>query len=376
MNRVVILGNHTQGLGIVRSLKEYPVEVHMINDRNIALARFSKYLDSYHCLSRGTFSSLSDSSSASLLLEELNKIAVSEEKISVFCTDEDLVYFMNANRDSLDIAYKLPENDIELITDKYCFYQLLRSLGLHSPRTCLLSEFCDQANEFLEEGFLLKGRRGALFRHLTKQKAVQIKSALDIQSFNADVDIPSDQVIVQEILKQNIKVLSVCGFSVNGEMYEEFQYIKVRQRPSKYGTGTFLKSIYDLRLSDLAETLIGGLRYTGIFEIEAMLDDDMYKVIEMNPRTWKSINFASDCGVNLCRSYCDFLFKNVLPEKARRTAKIDHSWTHLSQDLISMITTWSFDRRAAKSHYCVFDRHDLLPFIMEGVLMPLILLKV
>ena len=134
--------------------------------------------------------------------------------------------------------------------------------------------------------------------------------------------------------------------------------------------------MYEERLSEIARTIVEGLSYTGIFEIEATRDGEEFRIIEMNPRTWKSISFATVCGTNLCRLFCEYLLERKTPEGIISPFELDHSWSHFSQDLVSMISSRDFDRSSAKAHYCVLDVRDPLPFIMELVLMPFILLKV
>ena len=44
----LIIGNHTQGLGILRSLSPLGIETHVVNETHISLSRFSKYITKYH----------------------------------------------------------------------------------------------------------------------------------------------------------------------------------------------------------------------------------------------------------------------------------------------------------------------------------------
>ena len=66
-----------------------------------------------------------------------------------------------------------------------------------------------------------------------------------------------------------------------------------------------MRSISVNELMRVAEHILKTLDFTGISEIEFIHDpaSDSYRVIEMNPRTWKSIHFATQCGQNLVARY-------------------------------------------------------------------------
>ena len=74
-----------------------------------------------------------------------------------------------------------------------------------------------------------------------------------------------------------------------------FAYEKLRQHPAQFGTGTCLRSIHAGALMPLAEIgCCGGHVLPGSLRSSLVLDSrtNTYKVVEMNPRTWKSIHFA------------------------------------------------------------------------------------
>ena len=67
----VVVGDHTQGLGIVRSAAVAGAAVWVVNDKYISLARFSRYLTGYKQLRRGTLSRLARTAYALHLREAL-----------------------------------------------------------------------------------------------------------------------------------------------------------------------------------------------------------------------------------------------------------------------------------------------------------------
>ena len=90
---------------------------------------------------------------------------------------------------------------------------------------------------------------------------------------------------MQKVVEGNFPVQSVCTFSENGQIKGLFIYEKIRQHPDRFGTGTYLRSVQNDQVLEIAEIIINQINYTGISEIEFIIDptDNKYKVIEMNP---------------------------------------------------------------------------------------------
>jgi len=372
----LIIGNHTQGLGILRSLSGTGAKVHLVNDQQIALARFSRYLTGYHFLKRNTLKAIYRPENAERLLAFIHQLIPKGAGWPVFCVNEDLVYFLHQNRDAFEDRLGIPSNPILSIIDKYQFAKEMEKLGINTPKTYLLSSF-DQ--DLLKKGpYLCKGRIGNHFRNVTSLKGLQVHDHSDLESIQRAIrcDHVADDILVQEKLQCNDKVLSSCGFSVKGELICHFQYVKLRQHPDEFGTGTFLKSIQDERLTEISLKILKHFSYTGIFEIEFIRDGDgSYNVLEINPRTWKSINYATDCGQNLCRAYCDYLIRGIMPDR-NFNYEVGRYWVHLSTDVLMLLKNTQRSGYKRNMSFCVLDARDPLPFLMETLLMPLILLKI
>jgi predicted ATP-grasp superfamily ATP-dependent carboligase len=290
--------------------------------------------------------------------------------------DEDLINFVYSNKQNLSSKYIIPENNMAGITDKYEFANALDMMGLSGPRTMLLSD----VGELPDQGgkYLYKGRRGIRLKNLMKSKGAVLESPSDLIRLRSSIKgrIEQSEVIVQARLENNQKVLSCCGLAIDGELYRVFQYVKLRQHPDEFGTGTYLKSIINENLTEMSSKILAHFSYTGIFEIEFVnVSDGTYQILEMNPRTWKSINYATDCGQNLCLAYCDYLLKGIVPEM-NFEYQVGKYWVHLSTDIMMLVKNRQWPGYKKNMSFCVLDFKDPLPFFMEFLLMPFILLKV
>jgi predicted ATP-grasp superfamily ATP-dependent carboligase len=160
-------------------------------------------------------------------------------------------------------------------------------------------------------------------------------------------------------------------------LVRHFQYVKLRQHPDEFGTGTFLKSIHNDRLLDISRKIIRHFTYNGIFEIEFLRDEDRWLVLEMNPRTWKSIHFATLCGQNICLAYADYCRTGRVPEP-EMSFKVGKTWVDLGKDIPMLLKkgAWSKAGYNRDTYCCVLSSSDPLPFIMEIILSPLIALGI
>ncbi len=375
--RCLILGNHTQGLGILRSLRHTGIPLHVVNDRLVSLCRFSRFLHRYHVLERDTLKAVCEPENEKRLLNFVNRFIPEGSRWPVFCVHEDLVHFLHRNREALCGRLAIPSNPILEIVDKYRFASVMDNIGVDTPRTFLLSEF-DPG--LLKNGsYLMKGRLGNRFRNLSQVKGMEIRDSSDLEEIQRNIDgsVSADDVLIQEKIVRNDRVLSCCGLSIEGNLVRHFQYVKLRQHPDQFGTGTFLKSIWDSRILELARRIIGHFAYTGIFEIEFLRQEGRCTVIEMNPRTWKSIHFATQCGQNMCAGYVDYLRTGKAP-KADMKYSIGRTWVDLGTDIPVLIKKrlWLKTSYTRNLFFCVLDRRDPLPFIMEIALAPLLKLDI
>jgi predicted ATP-grasp superfamily ATP-dependent carboligase len=187
--------------------------------------------------------------------------------------------------------------------------------------------------------------------------------------------IPADQIIIQQLISTERPVLSVCSFSVGGSMVGTFAYEKLRQHPNEFGTGTYLRSVHPGALHSLAEQVLTTLQYTGISEIEFIQDSQTggYKIIEMNPRPWKSIHFASQCGANLIEKYISHVANG--PTDYESTYACGQYWVDLATDIPQLARELKWPCYQHGLFECTWDWNDPLPALALWTLFPLIALE-
>ncbi len=368
---VVVIGNHTHGLGIVRSAAAAGATVWAVNDKHFSLVRFSRWLSGYRRLSRGVLACLEQKDAADELRTALLNLPGNGPAV-LLGVDEDIVSFIHRNRSELGSRFFIPPAPLDVICDKFRFSQLVPEAARIETR--LWSE-ADVESEKHPQCFLVKGRSGNSFRRATGQKALRLDQFTPSVRDQLFRRLPADQVLIQPIIISQKPVASVCSFSVNGRIAGLFGYEKLRQHPNRFGTGTYLRSVSVDNLRPLAENILQQLEFTGISEIEFVHDPQTgaYKVIEMNPRTWKSVHFATQCGVNLVGQ----LLAHARGEAvAGNEAYLrDRYWTDLATDIPQMFRErklWGYHQNFFE---CVWNRSDVLPALALWTLFPLLALE-
>ncbi len=367
----VVIGDHTQGLGIVRSAAAARGDIWVVNDKRVSLARFSRFLTGYRLLPYGWLSQLDRPDVAEALVDVLLDVPV--EYPSLLCgVNEDIVSFIHRHCRALRQRYAIPDVPFEAIVDKYALTTRIPEAARIRTRLC--SE-CDLDRVEMPRRFILKGRQGNAFRRITGLKAVP----LDRISAQARRDVfarmPSDQVLLQELIETDRPIASICSFSIDGQPSAIFAYEKLREHPSRFGTGTYLRSIDGAALEPLARELLERLQFTGISEIEFVFDarEQVYKVVEMNPRTWKSIHFATRCGQNLVERYLTYLAGKPLPAGARHV--VDRYWVDLATDLPQVIRGAVFRPYRGRFAECTWDAKDPWPAVALWTLFPIMAIE-
>lgn len=367
----VVVGNHTQGLGIVRSAGVAGYTVWMLNEAVVCLGRFSKYLAGYRRVRHGTFARLDQAQGAEHLLQQLLELPV-EYPAVLFPVNEDVNVFIYSHREQLRAKYVIPDTRIDLITDKYQFNGLLPDSA--QVETWLWSEW-DAQRVTASDRFILKGRQGSRFRQITGRKALPLDRLAQTQIDRLQASMATAQVIVQRIVETDRPVLSVCSLAVDGQIQRLFQYEKIRQHPDRFGTGTYLRSTRVDSVIPLAAQILYSLHYTGISEIECMFDSATrtYKVLEMNPRTWKSVHFATQCEQNLVAHYLAYTATGQIVRGEDYT--LGCYWADLSTDLPQMVRERRPFSYTPGFFECIWDWADPLPAVALGTFFPLMCLE-
>lgn len=376
---IYILGNHIQGLGVVRNAGRQGYHITLFNKSNLSVARFS-----YFC---NKFVKFRDTNQ---LLNLLLKDEIEDKKAILVPTNDALVGFLSDNYEQLKNKYHLsiPPKDITQIAfNKRKTYQAALKSGIPIPK----SFFPDSEEELIkladstEYPLIIKP---AVMHNFYAKSGKKVFKCLNknelIENYRKAVEIiPKNEIIVQEMLAGGAKNLfSFASYTKNGEVFGSFIANRIRQKPMDFGVATtFAVSVINPRVEELAQKFLKGINYTGLSEVEFMYDSRThdYKLIEINPRTWKWHSMANIVGINLIKMMIDDVQGKKIEKQINSTENV--AWVEQLTDFYIVFTeilkgkmslkeyfkTWKL-----KKEYATFDIKDPLPAIMYILLSPIL----
>ncbi len=379
---VIVIEGHVQGLANTRALGRAGIPVIVVSEYS-CLAGYSRYCRKFlkcpHYLSGDFIEFLID-----LALKESIRGWV------LLPSNDHAVYNISANIERLKDYFKVisPEPvTLDKIYNKELLIKLCQSLNIPVPLSWFPENIEDMKYTGFEYPLLIKGKNGLSFYKSLGKKAFFVKSPEDIMLNVKSIlgKAPFSDLYFQNLLPvEKDKPVSFTAFSVKGEIKSYWMGVKIREHPLKYGTSTYSCSTDIPELLDLAGKLLRELLFTGVCEIEFLLDprDNVYKLIEVNARTWLWVAMAIKSGINyplMIYNYLneidmDYLFScNKQIEWIHYITDIPYSLMGLARGYYTPAEIFSSYRKFPAP--AVFDLTDILPSFAEIALLPLLLLK-
>ncbi|MEZ5084598.1 MAG: hypothetical protein R2750_14330 [Bacteroidales bacterium] len=184
--------------------------------------------------------------------------------------------------------------------------------------------------------------------------------------------------LTQEVIPfdSSNKTISFTAFCDEGEI-KAYWIGEKSGHPVRFGTATYCKSIQRDELMELSKPLLKRLNYTGVCEVEFLLDprDRKYKLIEINARTWLWVGLARACGVDYAQIIYNYL--NNIPINYPSKYIIGLKWiNYLTDTFVSIqmlfkkeisITEYIKSLKGKKIR-AVFSVSDSIPWVMLLIL--------
>ncbi len=345
-NGAVIIEGHVQGLSNVRALGEIGIPVYVIDEGN-CIARYSKY-----CIKFFKCPSFQSNEFTQFLVD----LSI-QEKLNnwvLIPSNDHAVYTISKQKPLLENYYEIITPDLSVIENIYDKLKLLRiaeKIGIPVPSTTHIS-LLDELPESIIFPVVIKGRNGLTFyktfgrkvfhastRKVLLEKLIEIKDKCNL-----------DSIIIQESIQSKI-VVSYVAFCVKGVIKSYWMGEKIREHPERFGTATFAKSSHYDECHSHSMPLIRKLKYTGVCEIEFILDDatNSFKLIEINPRTWLWIELAKQSGINFAKMI--YYHCNRIPHTFPNNYQTGIYWRNPFTDIFFGIITMIRGRVTLTSYF-------------------------
>ena len=199
-----------------------------------------------------------------------------------------------------------PIQQLELAEDKLRVAQRCQELGVPSPQT-LQVQSLDALSSIAQQityPIVIKGRKESakgIVDYAHSADELVVKFGTMCQKF--ELTDPTQHPILQEYVAGH-----GAGFFAlydHGEIKRMFMHRRIREYPPSGGPSCCAESFYDERLLDTGKRLLDGLKWHGIAMVECRFDpvENNYKVIEINPKFWGSLELALAAGADFVSDY-------------------------------------------------------------------------
>lgn len=378
---VVVIGNHVQALGIIRSLGRRSIPVYLLHDKNLCLGRFSRYTKRYMKIPNA-----SNESEFVDFMIELAKNAHLEGWI-LLPTNDACVYLLSKHKETLEEYYRVPTpcwDIVKLAYNKKLTYQIAEKNEIPIPKT-FYPENLDALREIATDVDFPVIIKPAIVDHFYKKTKTKVFRANTkeelIQAYKkASLIIDSSEIMVQEVIPGGPEfVCSFCSFYKSGKFIGIFFKKIIRQRPMDFGRGsTFVESVFFPELIKPSKCFLDAIKYYGLSEIEFKKDarDNKFKLIDVNPRTWQTHSLAIRCGVD----FPYLLFQDIIGDNIEPVSFLGKNvkWIHIYTDLGVAFKEMLKGKIKFKDYlaslngeieFAVFSLDDPLPFIAETLML-------
>lgn len=230
--------------------------------------------------------------SDSTYIEEVKKICLKENiKGIVSLIDPELAYISKHKEDFSDLGVQcfISESEIvDICFDKLKMFEFLTQNNFNTPKT--YADFLTFKAAFLNKEIqfpvLVKPRLGSASIHVYKINTLDEVMFLMNQQ---------DDLIIQEFLN-GIELGVDCYVDlINNKPVVSFIKQKIKMRSGETDKS---KSVVCDILIDLIEDLVVKLKVKGPIDIDVFKVEDIYYILEVNPRFGGGYVHAHECGIN------------------------------------------------------------------------------
>lgn len=371
-NGAIIIEGHVQGLSNTRSLGKSGIPVIVI-DKSSCVAQYSKYCQKFFICP-----DFISEEFVPFLIELAKKESLKDWVL--IPSNDHAVYSISKYKDKLELYYKVITPEIQIIEQIYNKLKLLeiaKRVGIPIPETQNFKSPEDRIIDNMKFPVITKGQNGLSFYRGLGKKAYfaenysQLLEQLRIIAAKFDIT----KTFTQEVIPFDgtNKTISFTAFCVNGEIKSQWSGVKLREHPLQFGTATFAKSVYTKECYLQSIPLLKELNYTGVCEIEYLFDprDKLFKLIEINPRTWLWVGLAKACGIDYAKMI--YNYANKIDFTYPKEYNTDYSWINPFSDTAFAILGILVGKLKIKDYFisllkgkkvnALYEKNDIKPSI-------------
>jgi len=358
-------GEHPVGLGIIRSLGKKKLRVMVAGNHGKSPAFYSKYIAGFFSYPKGpqmhnalirkikkyrpkVFMPLFDSCVRTVYEHQkvyqkyTNLIPmISYKKFALLDTKSKFAEFALKNKIAIPLTY-ICETETDIV-------KASRNIGF----PLIIKPHIGRGSNGV---YLIKNERDLII------KSRNMKTRKTIQCFDAS------KIIVQEYISNDLYTFNV--FVHNAKIIARHQIKTLETYPAVCGSPASCISVYDKKLDDTGFEVLDKIRLkNGVLNMQFLYDwkDKKYKLIEINPRIWSSIQNSIDSGV-------DFPYLLYLTAQGKKVSHIRNYKINLRTKNIINEFKGCFQKRGLRSFINIlkirntsteFDLRDIKPDLVH-----------
>ncbi len=367
----IVLGGHIQSLGIVRILGRRGIPVIVIDAAARCIARRSRYCRAFYRITN----------------EDLPGFLKGEacrsryDGWALFPTNDFHVRILSSNRKELSRHYKVGTDSAEVIDlfyNKINTYRLAERTGIPFPLTFFPDREADLDDPAIPFPCILKP---AVMYDFYRKAGRKVFLCRDKEELRAAYDkalkiIPASEIIIQEVIPgDGTTQFSACFLYAGGRSYVRLTACRMRQHPLDFGNATTYAEVSDEpEPAALAERLLSAASYNGLCEVEFKKDprDGVFKLLEVNPRTWKWHVIAEKAGTPFIPLWFDHLNGvEIGPVPGYNKASFCHAATDIPVRLALLFRGAGYwNRKVPPVQDAVWSPDDPAPWFFEKIYLP------
>ena len=277
-------------LGIVRSLGHRGLKVDVGSSSvHATLASFSKYC-------QRSFIYPDPKNYPDRFIRFLRILSEESKYKVVMPVSYTATFCMSKNKKALDKFVNVPIADfssLKIAANKRDTMFLAEKIGVPAPKTFNI-QYVSQLDEVDGWNYplVVKGSVESGFVHYARNKQ-ELK-----QYFEAIYRVQGVAPVVQEFITG--EGYGFFALFNHGKPRAVFMHKRVREAVSSGGPSTCAESVYEPKLLDYGLRILKALKWHGVAMVEFKKDstDGEFKLMEINPKFWGSLDLSIACGVD------------------------------------------------------------------------------
>jgi D-aspartate ligase len=367
----IVLGTHTMGLGVIRSLGMMNVPIVAVYyDRYKDMGYVSKYV-------KHKVFAPHPGRAEEEFLELLIKLAPRFGGGFLIPVSDQTLVTVSRHKELLACYYSIgcTEWDItEQYIDKKQTYALAETVGVAVPRTIVprSQEDVKRYGKTIEYPCLVKPCQSHLFFDHFGRKMVPVENLEQMLSIYQQSVDAGMEVTLQEIIPgDDTHVVNYNSYFWDGKPLVEFTAQHFRNTPLVFGSPCVVVSKHIPDVIEPGRKILQAMGFYGYSCTEFKKDprDGIYKLMEVNGRHNLSTLLAVHCGINFPWLHYRHLIDGVIPEQ--KEFKDDYFWIDVERDLPYLPKRILKHKERmpqvllpylAPHIFAVYDSRDLRPF--------------